>query len=47
MPGFIPGPPYFFVCRSCGQRYRRDIKLGLFCPKCKSFKVAEDGAVRK
>lgn len=47
MSGFYPAPPYFFVCKDCGHRYRRDIKLALFCPKCKSFRVASDPTVLK
>lgn len=35
----FPGPPYFFLCRSCGHAFRRSIKLGLICPNCRSLRV--------
>ncbi|CAH0534086.1 hypothetical protein VST7929_01987 [Vibrio stylophorae] len=47
MPGFFPGAPYFFVCKSCGHKFCRKIKLGIMCPKCKSLKVQSDLPVCK
>lgn len=42
MPAFFPGPPYFFICHKCGHRFTRRIRLGLFCPRCKSLSVGKD-----
>jgi Zn finger protein HypA/HybF involved in hydrogenase expression len=47
MSGFRPGPPYFFVCKKCEHTFIKERRFALFCPACKSFRVAEDLRVRK
>ncbi|MDF3936846.1 hypothetical protein [Pseudomonas citronellolis] len=47
MSAFHPGPPYFFICRKCAHRFSRSLKLGLFCPACKSLRVEMDRSIRK
>ncbi len=40
MTNVYAGPPYFFLCKRCGHGFRRDIKFGLLCPKCRSLRVS-------
>jgi|GEM_PF-2311260 len=47
MSGFMAGPPYHFVCKKCGHRFTRMINIGVFCPKCFSFKVVIDPIIQK
>lgn len=39
---FFPGPPYFFLCKSCGNTFQRRRRIGPPCPKCWSIWVMKN-----
>lgn len=45
--GFTFGPPFYFICKNCGYTFRRNINVGIICPKCKSLKVVTDKRIVK